>query len=339
MTRRLLAALAIAALAFVGSASADNFSGGIPVLTPANLPSTPPSYKTGNYTVTATDIGIPLCLQSSGVSANATFTIPAAGSAGFGAGTTYYVCDQNATYSLTLSSTSSFIGLPTNPLTKGMWAVLISDGSSWLAMETTPTGGSGGGAGYSIVSIPGSWYWPYPGLTYAGVNNLHNGVITCAPGVLLASGGQTVEGLGDYIQTVGTTNVQFAIYSVATSGSEQGYPNQLLGHTGDIPDTATGAVSAALTANTSSLPAGEYYFCSQQNDNTAVISGISTTGSTSTAFFGQPSNSDTFTGPTFGVYATEATYGTWPASFTGGASTWTATAGAPAIQPQILSSP
>lgn len=103
-------------------------------LTPANLPPTPPHYIAGNYTLAASDLGDPVCLGS-GITAAATLTLPAAGSAGFAAGLVYPVCNISSA-NFTIASSSTIHGLPVNPLPPNTWAILWSDGSDWLALET-----------------------------------------------------------------------------------------------------------------------------------------------------------------------------------------------------------
>lgn len=116
-----------------GPASGAAAAPGFVALTPAYMPATTPSYKTGNYTLASTDLGTPVCL--SGSSTASTFTVPQAGTTGFEAGKEYIVCDLDAN-TLTLSTTTSvFKGLSTNPLTQNLWAILLSDGTNWLVFE------------------------------------------------------------------------------------------------------------------------------------------------------------------------------------------------------------
>lgn len=112
-----------------GSAAAPAFR----TLAAADMPATAPSYKTGSYTLAASDLDNPVCLKGS--SAASTFTIPAAGTAGFGAGAVYVVCDLDANSLSLVAQGGGFLGLGTNPLTQNMWATLTSDGSNWLVLE------------------------------------------------------------------------------------------------------------------------------------------------------------------------------------------------------------
>lgn len=118
-----------------GSAAAPAFRS----LAAADMPATTPSYKTGNYALASSDLNNPVCLAASGVSANATFTIPAPTTTGFGSGTVYQVCNFNSTYSLTVTASGGTLqGLTVNPLTNGMWAALYSDGTNYAVKETAP---------------------------------------------------------------------------------------------------------------------------------------------------------------------------------------------------------
>jgi hypothetical protein len=115
-----------------GSAAAPAFR----LLAPADMPATTVNYQTGSYTIAAGDLDHVVVLAASGPTANATFTIPAPTTAGFGAGTVYMVENLNATYTLDLvASGGTLQGLATNPLGANGWALLVSDGTNWLVME------------------------------------------------------------------------------------------------------------------------------------------------------------------------------------------------------------
>ena len=99
------------------------------VLSNANMPPVVPHYVTGNYTLAASDIGIPVCLKGS--TAAATLTVPAAGGAGFTAGAEYIICDDD-TNTLTIAPASGTIDGPlSDTLSQGQWMILDSEGTNW----------------------------------------------------------------------------------------------------------------------------------------------------------------------------------------------------------------
>jgi hypothetical protein len=115
----------------------------MPPLTLAEMPAAPPRYIAASDSLTAADLDRPVCLRGS--TAAATLSIPAAGTSGFTAGAEYLVCNLDAN-PLTLAAVSgTLLGAVANPLGQGMWALLDSDGTDWLVMET-------GGAGPALTT-------------------------------------------------------------------------------------------------------------------------------------------------------------------------------------------
>lgn len=103
-------------------------------LTPGKLPLTPPHYLPGAYTVSASDIGLPVCLKGS--NGPVTFTLPPPATAGFGNGARLTVCNTDPNPLTLTTSGGSILSLAVNPLTQGMWAELVDDGTNWLAFES-----------------------------------------------------------------------------------------------------------------------------------------------------------------------------------------------------------
>lgn len=104
-------------------------------LTPANMPATPAHFISGSYPLTASDLGLPVCLRGS--SGPATITLPLAGSAGFTAGAIYTVCDTDPNpLTIAASGSDALLGAAVNPLTKGMWALLDPGAGNWLVLES-----------------------------------------------------------------------------------------------------------------------------------------------------------------------------------------------------------
>jgi hypothetical protein len=112
-------------------------------LTMAQMPSSPPRYIAASDSLTAADLDRPVCLRGS--TAAATLSIPAAGTAGFTAGTEYLVCNLDANPLTLAAASGTLLGATANPLGQGMWALLDSDGTDWLVMET-------GGAGTALTT-------------------------------------------------------------------------------------------------------------------------------------------------------------------------------------------
>lgn len=137
-----------------GSAATPTFR----TLTAADLPAFPATYKTTSYTIATGDLSSYVVYNSASAG---TFTLPQAGTTGFGAGVT--VCMGNeGTGALTIATTtSSLLMLPTNPLTQNLWACAISDGTNWAFQEGTGAA-SGSGTVTSVALTTPSW------LTVAG---------------------------------------------------------------------------------------------------------------------------------------------------------------------------
>jgi hypothetical protein len=192
----------------------------------------------------------------------------------------------------------------------------------------TPTNWDlGPGQGSPTVDGPGYqtgvWYtafWQF----YAATNSPASVTTTyCSPGwihnINPAGGGSgTINALGLRITTLGTSNVQLALYSNDTTVSPM-RPGSLLGNTASIADTATGGFSATFTGV--SVTPGTYWFCIQANDTTVRWSAVS--GQNGQLFIpsaiGSTSIINALGGGDSGV-GTAGTFGTWPASLHG--STW-----------------
>lgn len=153
-------------------------------------------------------------------------------------------------------------------------------------------------------------------------------VITCIKGLIYAP--VTLSVLSVNISTIGTSNVQSALY--ADTG---GLPGALYSSTPSVVDTST--LAAAMTLSTS-VQLGvngrnSVWFCTNQNDSTVVFTSNTRTG-LGTAITGTKLGTAGFAAAVAGaanisgISCTGAncnggssTFGTWPATLAG--STWT----------------
>lgn len=138
---------------FAGPASGAAADPTFRTLTAADLPPFPVTYETSSHTIVAGDLSSYLVYNSASAG---TFTLPQAGTTGFGNGAS--VCMGNAsTGALTIATTgSSLIMLPTNPLTENLWACAVSDGTNWAFQEGTGAA-SGSGTVTSVGLSTPSW--------------------------------------------------------------------------------------------------------------------------------------------------------------------------------------
>lgn len=183
--------------------------------------------------------------------------------------------------------------------------------------------------------ISGDWYVPN-NITSTSVANTNTGVanqIGCKYGSIPRP--VTISTLGVNIQTIGTSNIQLALYANAS-----GRPSTLLSSTASIVDTATGPVSGALGANQAVGPGTatgkDVWFCVNMNDNTVKFYGEVLMQYSGAAIYGDATLSIVIGGgggsesgiECAGAACTggSSTFNTWPATLAG--STWTSVAGA-----------
>lgn len=188
------------------------------------------------------------------------------------------------------------------------------------------------GAGFVMPSVvSGNWYAP-AWVTLATGSALTSGRISCAL-QYNALGSFVVKSLGGRITTLGSSNIQFAVYTnsgAAISGTGFSTPGTLLGNTSNIVDTSAAAVSGAITGPASetsfTLPAGYYWFCVNANDGTVVMQSFSasTTGLTGVVGVGHQTLATLTSAATtaaLNVFVA-GTFGTWNA---GSSYTWATT--------------
>lgn len=196
--------------------------------------------------------------------------------------------------------------------------------------------------------ITNNWYAPLGiigGVT--GVANTAN-VLVCTYGYIPRT--ITISALGVRIGTVGTTNIQLAVY-----GNSGGLPGTLLSSTGNISDTSSGTVvQGALAANVQIGPNGtaagkDVWFCSNTNDSAVTFNAQIPSGSLMAMYSGSPTLANMMGASSIMLGALtcagancnggSSTFNTWPSSLSG--STWsnTTTAIAPIIIFKVASAP
>lgn len=181
------------------------------------------------------------------------------------------------------------------------------------AVEVSPQNpGASSGSGASGLPTnyeASNWYLTQPGSFTAG-NALTASTIYAVPFYLNTK--LTIETLGVRVTTVGSSNIQLAIYAASTSSGILRPTGSALCSTSNISNGSATTVSSGC--NTGSISAGWYFFEVNQNDSTgALLGSISTPGyigfQVGTATFANLIASNT--AGLYGVKASE-TFGTWP---------------------------
>ena len=166
--------------------------------------------------------------------------------------------------------------------------------------------------GTAMIFHPGyevnNWYVPaWYGQAAASPAANGQNTVNCSFGSVLQT--LTISTLGARIQTANSgTNLQLAVYN---NGS-WGRPGTLVVATGNISTTSTGAVNAAASA---SLPAGNYWFCSNADNAVVAISSQGTAAlGPAQALVGTATQGSAGTGPAAlatGISVAQA-FNTWP---------------------------
>lgn len=157
--------------------------------------------------------------------------------------------------------------------------------------------------------VTGNWYVPYVGTAAAG-GVLGNGTIHFIPWVPQSS--FTVSALGCRITTVGTTNIQLAIYaSQLTAGAGYRPTGNALASTSSIVNTSatsvSGTVSVAVTAGTL------YFLAINCNDATCVCVIPTVTTLSNSWLLGTATQSNLISSAAALTHLTFAqAFGTWP---------------------------
>lgn len=182
-------------------------------------------------------------------------------------------------------------------------------------------GGSGGGG---VPMQPGytSGHWFLPVRATLGVGSaIGAGIARFIP--FIPERNLTINQLGVRCTTLGSSNIQLAVYN-NVQGAAGSRPGTEIGHTGNIVNTATGALSAAFSdAASHTLVAGTLYWLAIiQNDSTGVFVNF-TSLSSILAYVAGSATLGTILGSaaaTMTHLSTPLTFGTW-GDLTG--ATWT----------------
>ena len=161
----------------------------------------------------------------------------------------------------------------------------------------------------------GNWYSP-PFTTAIAGSVFTAGRIYAYPFVIFQT--MNIQALGVKVTTVGSSNVQVAIY--ASSGN---YPNgAAVCSTGNIVNTAAAAVSAVCSQGTVTLTPGIYWAETNVNDATMICTTISAASNPAASFAGNSTLANVAfqaAGVGFDIQQTQ-TFGTWPTESSSG---WT----------------
>ena len=142
--------------------------------------------------------------------------------------------------------------------------------NSWIAFSNLSGTATVSQLPAGKVNHPGykaspNWYSP---AGFNGISTTSGGpaltTAYCSPGFFEGNSSATIASLGIRIQTVGTTNIQLAIYNNDLS-SGISRPGTLIDSTPNILNTSATAVSGNLNA-THSINPGWYWFCLQTGD-------------------------------------------------------------------------
>jgi hypothetical protein len=252
--------------------------------------------------------------------------IAQAGTAGFGTGSFFQVCNINAGVATITPTTSTIGGAANYALAAGTAANpscigFQSDGTNYnligglpttdasaltsgtLAAARMPalTGNCVTAAGSIATAcdaphpgyIASTWYTPGGfGRRMTTSQAVSQNRIVCRYGYVSAK--VTIGALGARINGVGSTNLQLAIYA-----SSSGRPGAKIGETGNIANTSSAFASAALVANKQVGPGGadggrDLWFCFNNNDSTATFFSNDPQDLAQNEFIGASTASDLF---------------------------------------------
>lgn len=198
--------------------------------------------------------------------------------------------------------------------------------------------------------VAANWYMPLgvPSGIAAGGAAEAQSVIVCSYSYIPRE--ITISQLGASVRTVGTTNLQLAIYA-----SANGLPGALLSNTGNLSNTASTWTSGALGANQQVGPGStngkDLWFCLNSNDSSVIVQTYTVAGTTALASFvgrstlaGLVANNSSSSPSRLSCSGANcnggsSTFNTWPASLAGSTWTYGTTVGSPVIAFLVASSP
>lgn len=340
MVRKLILFSLVGALAFTGAASAqvvsDAVSGGIsqistscgvsggPITSIGTIQgSATPNAQTGTtYAIQNSDCGKLLTLSNA--SAVAVSIAQAGGSGDFASGWFVTIINEGAGVATITPTTSTIDGAASLSLTQFQSVDLFSDGTNYFTAR-------GRASVVSNTYIASSWYAFKGPSNVATGNALTANTIYCAVGYVDKV--LTIGAIGGHITTVGSTNVQYALYKMGSDGR----PGAKLSSTASVANTSQGAITNSLAANVQVGPGtangSALYFCTNSGDSTVVFTSVATTDLAFAQYAGATTangiwNNVSTSSMIMGVSCNGAncnggssTLGTWPSTLAG--STWT----------------
>lgn len=123
----------------------------------------------------------------------------------------------------------------------------------------------------------------------------------------------TVTQLGTRVNTLGTGNWQAAIYAMGANNM----PGALIASTGSMSTGAAGIVSSNLSGGNVVLKPGWYWFASNCDNATAILTSLTTSINISQIIGSTSQFNASGSGPAIAGIALAQTFGTWPVDLTG----------------------
>lgn len=135
-------------------------------------------------------------------------------------------------------------------------------------------GSSGGSVATRPAYISGNWYLPSTGVLSAGQAQAKD-IARFIP--FMCTSDVTIHTLGVRITTVGTSNIQLAIYANQQKAGEGPRPANILSSTGSIVNTAAASVNANLGADVACTSGTLYWLGINNNDAASAMVCVSQT--------------------------------------------------------------
>lgn len=173
-------------------------------------------------------------------------------------------------------------------------------------------GSASGVVAHPGYTVTGQWHVPWPGATLANGAALAVNVARFI--MFVPQQNVSIDRLGVRISTVGTTNIQLAVYNDQID-SDGHRPGTEIGHTSDIVNTSAASVNGAFSdASTKALTAGTPYWLGINNgDSACVCTSYATAGGNMGWLVGSQAQNEVIGSSLTAVnyVSTPLTFGTW----------------------------
>ena len=180
-------------------------------------------------------------------------------------------------------------------------------------------------AGIHPGYVANNWYVPLWSQTPQGSGWLNPtaGRVVCSPGAIAQT--MTISNIGAVVGTLGAGNAQYAVYN----NGAWGRPSTLVMAS---PSVSTGAVGGAFASVTQQLTPGNYWWCQNMDNTTAIVATYGIVTSTMQAMVGGPNigNAISTASASSGIFVAQS-FGAWPDFNSGTAWTAAITSIVPAI--------